>query len=167
MKLPAETIYQAIFDQTASINAQQANGSPSLTPFATMSRRWVEWSQIGDIPMPALYQLEPPQGIRVVRGERGIQKYELTALQFIYIAVDSGNLNTPISPVLNAYFSAIDLAFQSSIVALNGKANIGGRQQLGLGPALEQCWIDGTVTFDEGLLAPPAMLVFTIKAICG
>jgi hypothetical protein len=167
VKLPAETIYQAIFDQTCSINAPQATGAPSLTPFATMSRRWLKWDQIGDIPIPGLYQLQPSDGIKILRGERGVQKYELTAYQFLYFAVDSGNLTTPISPTLNAYFAAVDLAFQSSMLGLNGKPNQSGRQQLGLGPALEQVWIDGRVTFDEGLVAPPAMLVFTIKAICG
>lgn len=167
MRLPAETIYNAIFNQACSINSPTASGAPSLTPLLTMSRRWVEWSQIGDIPMPALYQMEPPDGINIVRGQRGIQKYELTAFLFLYLAVDSGNLTTPTSPNLNAYFDAVDRAFQSSIVALNGKPNMGGRQQLGLGPALEEVWIDGRVTFDEGLVAPPAMLVFKIKAICG
>ena len=167
MRLPAETVYQAIFAQACSINTPQANGNPSLTPLITMSRRWIEWSQIGDIPMPALYQMEPPDGINLVRGQRGVIKYELTAFIFIYFAVDSGNLNTPFSPVLNAYFNAVDLAFQPSIVALNGKPNQGGRQQLGLGPALEEVWIDGRVVFDEGLVAPPGMLVFRVKAICG
>jgi hypothetical protein len=167
MKLPAETVYRAIFAQACSINAPQANGNPSQTPLITMSRRWVHWDQVGDIPMPALYQLQPADGIRLVHGERGITKYELTAFLFLYFAVDSGNLNASASPLLNSYFNAMDLAFQPSLIALNGKPNMGGRQQLGLGPALEECWIDGRVPFDEGLLAPPAMLVFTVKAICG
>ena len=167
MRLPAETIYQAIFAQACSINTPKAGGAPSLTPLATMSRRWVHWDQAGDYPMPALYQMEPPDGINFVRPQRGVIKYELTAFLYFYFAVDSGNLNIPFSPTLNAYFNAVDLAFQPSIEALNGKPNQGGRQQLGLGPGIEECWIDGRVVFDEGLLAPPGLLKFTVKAICG
>jgi len=167
MRLPAETIYQAIFDQACSINASRVGGAPSLTPLTTMSRRWVHWDQAGDVPMPALYQLEPPNGINIVRGQRGIRKYEISAFLFIYFAVDSGNQINPTSPTLNNYFNAIDDAFEPSIIALNGKPNQGGRQQLGLGPALEECWIDGQVIFDEGLLSPPGLLKFNIKAICG
>ena len=117
--------------------------------------------------MPALFQMEPPDGINIVRGQRGIRKYELTAFLFIYLAVDSGNLSTPISPSLNAYFNAIDAAFEPTIVAINGQPQQSGRQQLGLGPSVEEVWLDGRAVFDEGLLAPPALLKFTVKAICG
>lgn len=166
MRLPLETIYNAMFNQTCSINNTLPSGQPSLTPFAYMSRRWQHWDQIGDIPMPALFQLEPSDSVSIVRGQRGIQKYEITAFQFIYLAVDSGNLNTPMSPTLNAYFNAVDSAFQSSITGIQGQPQQSGRQQLGLGPGLEECWISN-VSFDEGLVAPPAMLVFKIKATCG
>lgn len=167
MKLPAEIIYQAVFDVACSINAPQ-NGQPSLTPFTTMTRRWVKWDQVGDEAMPWLGQMQPPNGIKISEVRQfGPRKYLLSTEIWIYLAVDSGNLNVPNSPRLNAYFNAIDAAFQPSILAWNGIPNQSGRQQLGLGPGIEHCWIDGTVVFDEGLLEPPAILKFPISVLCG
>ena len=128
-----------------------------------MSRRWVEWSQIGDIPLPAFFQMQPPQGIKVTQARQfGPSKYEGHAYLWIYLASDSGNLQVPTSPMLNAYFAAIDAALQPSIQSPGG-----ARQQLGLGPGLEHVWIDGAVLFDEGLTAPPAMLMVPITFLCG
>lgn len=163
MRLPAETIYNALFNTVCGINAPQPNGQPSLTPLVTMSRRWVKWDQIGDIPLPGLFQMQPPEGIGVSEKRQfGPKRYVLHAAIFIYLPVDSGNLNTPSSPQLNAYFKAIDDILGPTIQSPGG-----ARQQLGLGPAIEEAAIDGNVIYDEGLVAPPAMLIFPITIICG
>jgi len=163
MRIPAEAIYQALFETVCSINSPQPDKQPSLTPLATMSRRWQKWDQIGDTAMPALFQMEPPDGIKISQIRTfGPSRYKLSASIWIYLPVDSGYLITPTSPKLNAYFNAIDAVLQPPIQSPGG-----ARQQLGLGPAIEHCWIDGTVVFDEGLTSPPAILMFPVSILCG
>ncbi len=163
MRIPAETIYQALFELVGSIAAPQPGGLASLTPLVTKSRRWQKWDQVGDEAMPAFFQMQPPQGIGISQQRTfGPSRYKLHADLWIYLAVDSGNLQAPTSPQLNNYFQAIDALFQPQI-----RSTGGARQQLGLGPAIEQCWIDGTVVYDEGLTSPPAILMFPISIVCG
>jgi hypothetical protein len=163
MILPAETIYQALFNYVCGIGAPLPGGKPSLTPLVTKSRRWMKWDQLGDIPMPAFFQMQPPQGVNVSQSKIfGPSRYKLHADLWFYLPVDSGNLNTPTSPQLNNYFAAIDALFQPQLQSPGG-----ARQQLGLGPSIEQCWIDGTVIFDEGLVTPPAVLLVPISIVCG
>lgn len=163
MRVDPETIYQALFNTICGINAPQAGGAPSLTPLTTMSRRWRKWDQVGDELMPAFYQFQPPDGIKVDQVRQfGPGRYRLKADLYFYIAVSIGDLTTPTSPVLNAYFKAVDQILYPTIQSPGG-----ARQQLGLGPGVEHCWIDGTVIFDEGLLNPPAILMVPITIISG
>jgi len=140
MRVPAETIYNALFNLICTISAPQADGQPSLTPLKYMSRRWQSWTQIGDIPMPAFFQLQ--SGSNAVRmdqvGKFGLSRYRLHADLYFYFAVDSGNLIEPTAPTLNAYFAAIDKVMQPTIQSPGG-----ARQQLGLGPGVENAWIEG------------------------
>ena len=158
MRLPAEVIYQALFNLVCTIATPQ-----STTPLITKSRRWKKWDQIGDIPMPAFYQMEPSGGISVSQTKMfGPSRYKLHADLWFYLAVDTGNSSQPTSPILNAYFDAIDAVMQPTIQSPGG-----ARQQLGLGPALEHAWIDGNVIFDEGLEVPPAALIVPVSILCG
>ena len=163
MKLPAESVYQALFNLICTINAPQANGSPSLTPLYTMSRRFVHWDQVGDIAMPAFYQMQAYSPIRVDQtGKFGLSRYHLKADLYFYFAADSGNLTTPTSPVLNSYFAAVDAVMQPTIQSPGG-----ARQQLGLGPRVEHAWIDGEVQMDEAIFSPPAVLLVPVSIVCG
>jgi hypothetical protein len=107
--------------------------------------------------------MEPPDGIKTTQIRQfGPTRYQLHASLWIYLPVDSGNLQAPTSPALNAYFSAIDLVMQPTIQSPGG-----ARQQLGLGPGVEHAWIDGQTIFDEGLTSPPAILNLPISIVCG
>jgi hypothetical protein len=168
MKATAEQIYQALFDLVCTINTP-------ATPLATMSRRWRKWDESG-ILFPAFYQMQTP-GINTgqERNPRGfgLTRYELKAALFFYFEVDTGDTTTPISTTLNAYYNAIDLVLQPSIISaqagINQKPNQmqSARQQLGGQVGIEHCYIDGIVQFDEGLVNPPAMLVFPITIVTG
>lgn len=157
MRTDAEIIYQALFNLVSSINSD-------ATPLKTMSRRWVKWDQIGDIPMPAFFQMEPPNAIDVSQTRQfGPSRYRLHAELWIYLPVDTGDLITPTSPALNAYFNAIDDVLGPVLQSPGG-----ARQQLGLGPGgVENCYINGTVIMDEGLTSPPAILNVPISIVCG
>jgi len=163
MRVNPEVAYNALFNQVCGINKNQANGHPSFTPLRTMSRRWVKWDEIGDLPMPAFFQMQPPTGANASQvGKFGITKWHLKAELWFYFAVDVGDLHTPTSTVINNYLAAVDLILQPTIQSPGG-----ARQQLGLGPGLENAWIDGTVITDEGIFTPPAILMVPVTMTMG
>jgi hypothetical protein len=152
MKLDPETIFQALFKTICSVN------SPA-TPLKTMSRKWRKWDDVGDAPMPAFYQMQMPFDTQDQKRVFGPTRYELQALLFFYFAVSTSDPQ-PISPTLNTYFKAIDVAMAPTIA-------MGNKQNLGLGNGIENAWIRGTVAMDEGLVSPPAMLVIPVTVLTG
>lgn len=157
MIIDPETIYQGLFEFVCQLNT-------AATPLKTMSRRWRHWDTIGSDPLPAFFQLQPTDsGLRVSQQKHfGQSKYEYHASLFFYFAVDVNDEYTPISPTLNVYLKAIDQLFQPNIQSPGGS-----RQQIGLGPQVENAWIDGIVRFDEGLINPPAILFVPITILTG
>ena len=156
MKLPAEQIYEALFQNICQINTP-------ATPLKTMGRRWIKWDQLGDVKLPAFYQRQRPDGIGVSQKVFGASKYHLHAELWFYFATDVGNINgPPTSPMLNNYFTAVDNIMRPTVQSAGG-----ARQQLGLGIGIENAWIDGEVGMDEGLVAPPAILMIPITITTG
>lgn len=154
MRIDPETIFEALFAQGQKINT-------TSTPLVTMSRRWVKWDELGDIPMPCFFQRQLTAGVSQVRMF-GSSRYVLKAEWWFYIASDIADFSTPTSPKINAYFNAADAILQPSPYSAGG-----ARQQLGLGPGLEHAWIDGTVFMDEGTITPPAILLVPITLLLG
>jgi hypothetical protein len=157
MKNNAEQIFEALFELVAGIG-EPVNGVASATPLATSSRRWRAWSTVGSAEMPAFFQMQTPGIKQVQTGHLGLTKYQLKAALFFYFAVNVDDTADATSPTLNAYYAAVDAALQPTIAG-------GWKQQLG--GLVENCWIDGDVLFDEGLITPPAMLVFPITILTG
>jgi hypothetical protein len=155
MKLPAETIYAALFKQICGINS-------GTTPLNVMSRRWRHWSKVGSAEMPAFFQMQVPGETQDQKQVFGLTRYELNALLFFYFPVNDADINSPIAPTLNAYFDAVN-----NIMAPDIRTPGGNKQQLGLLNGIENAWIRGTVIMDEGLEVPPALLVVPISIVSG
>src|ERR1700735_3061087 len=143
MKLPAETIYAALFNQICGINGP-------TTPLQTMSRRWRPWAEVGSAEMPAFFQMQVPGDSQDQKQVYGLTRYELQALLIFYFSVNTADITTVMSTVLNNYFTAIDNILKPDI-----RTPGGNKQQLGLLNGIENAWIKGTVIFDEGLTSPP------------
>lgn len=174
MKSTAEDIYAALFQQICTINTPAPGAAVSQTPLNVMSRRWRKWDESGLL-FPAFYQMELGIDNSQEKSPRGFgpQRYTLKALLFFYFEVDVADTINPISPTLNLYYNAIDLAMQPTIISgiagPNQKPNQmqSARQQLGGNVGIEHAYIDGVTQFDEGLVNPPAMLVVPITIISG
>lgn len=157
MKLTAEQIYEALFQYICTLNNAQT------TPLKTMSRRWIPWTELGDLPMPCFFQRQPPDAIQVTQQKNfGVSKYHLRAELWFYFANNVADMKTPVSPILNKYFAAIDNLMKPPTMSAGG-----ARQQLGLQTGIENAWIDGTATMDEGLITPPAILLVPITVSTG
>lgn len=155
MIIPAENVYQALFDTICGINS-------SATPLKTMSRRWVQWTQIADIPMPAFYQRQFP-GAKFSQAKIfGPTRYLYKAELWFYFATNVDDLDAVTSTQINNYLAAIDAILGPSIQSPGG-----ARQQLGQGPKIEHAWIDGEVMMDEGLIVPPAILLVPVSILTG
>jgi hypothetical protein len=150
-----EDIFEALFETICGINTAE-------TPLVTMSRRWVPWSAVGDGAMPAFFQMQSPGIEQAQRTHMGLNRYVLRASLFFYFAVSVADKDTPTSPALNAYYTAVDQILMPTIQSPSGN-----KQQLGGQVGIENAWIDGTVLFDEGLVNPPALLVFPIAILTG
>jgi hypothetical protein len=149
MRNPREEVFAALFALAKLANTP-------ATPFAVMSRRFVPWSQKQNLEGVELYQLQLPQ-----HGDQkrvgGATTWNLKAIWFVYAPVNTDDLITPTSPVLNNYMDALEAALLT---------NPGGNLQT-LGGLVTNACIDGEVMFDEGLLAPPALLAIPITINTG
>jgi len=155
MIIPAENVYQALFDKVCQINS-------SSTPLITSSRRWRSWENYGDIAMPAFYQRQFPGAKLSQVRTFGPTRYLYHAELWFYFATDVNDFETVTSTVINNYLAAVD-----AILAPDVRTPGGARQQLGLGPQIEHCWIDGSVIMDEGLVVPSAILLIPVSILTG
>ena len=164
MRVPPETVYQTLFEFICQIAAPQSDGSPSLTPLQTKSRHWRPWDTVGSDAMPAFFQLQPPNAFRMSQNRApGQHVYKLHASLFFYFAVDVDNFETTPSTTLNNYFTAIDNLLRPPIQSPGGS-----RQQIGLGPGVENVLVDGeNIVMDEGLINPPAILLVPLTILLG
>jgi hypothetical protein len=162
MKTPLETIAKALFDLGCSVNSQ-------ATPLKSASRRWLHWDSVGAAAMPAFFQRQRSPVLSQAK-HFGLTKYMVYFEWWLYIAVNKDDKTTPTSPLMNNYFKAFDDILKPTLQAPGGKQQLGGPQIPGKPqpPALvENCWMDGTVGWDEGEISPPAIIMMPISVILG
>jgi hypothetical protein len=145
---PLEPIYDALF-------ALAQNANTTQTPFTIMSRRWIAWDQMSAEQSPALFQM---QGMPKVEGAvRGLPVFRLPVDWYVYLSTDPTDLNTPTSPPLNNYLTALINAVLPKIQ---------GQKQT-LGGLVESVYIDGEIVLDEGVITSPAVIKIPLVILTG
>lgn len=143
-----EPIYAALFAL-----AQAANTSD--TPFTIMSRRWIAWDQMTAEQSPALFQLQGPAPVE--GAVRGLPKFSLQVDWYVYLSTDPTDLNTPTSPPLNNYLTAL---INAVLPKLQGQKQI-------LGGLAADVYIDGDIILDEGVISSPAVIKIPLIILTG
>ena len=133
-----ETIYLALFSRLATISLLQ-----------TASRRLRHWDDVADTDCPALFLVaknETPQRTLPLPSKRTFH-----ADIYVYVKADQASDAVPASE-LNPVIDAIEEALQAE--------KISGRQTLG--GVVHDCYIDGTIETDEGLLGSVAAALIPV-----
>lgn len=144
-----ESIAAALFALAQSVNTPQ-------TPFVIMSRRWRHFKDVPPDQMPAFFQSQL-SGETTRGGVRGLPVHNFKFRWCVYLPA-SQSLDDVVSPVMNEYYDAL-----SNVLI----ANLGPQSRNTLGGIVVNCYEDGQVFIDEGLLDTPSLIVIPITVITG
>lgn len=138
--------------------AQSVNGT--ATPFKIMSRRMRHFKDVTVNDVPALFQFQSPTW-SLSEGVRGLTVRKLRVAWFIYLPGSQG-LNDPVSPRMNQYYDALSNALLS-----NAPQGPNGISRNTLGGLVTNCYQDGEVWVDEGLLETQSLIKIPITILTG
>jgi hypothetical protein len=129
-------------------------------PFKTVARHGRIWGNIDPQIQPALF-LIPLGGPTDQPGPYGLPRYTLHYLVLIYARADGANVptNQPNTPapqtILNNAWAAVQKALLGSQI---------GQPQT-LGGLVTNCWIEGEVTMQAGILDAQMALEIPVRAL--
>lgn len=130
-----EAIWTAAFDHVRSLAA-----------FAETDRKVKHWADCTNF--PALYLNQGTE--TVVKTGRGLPSvYTMTGEIYLYVRNESNG--TPATQV-NTMLDLVEAAFPS-----DGKLSLGG--------LVEDCWIEGSIARDEGVLGDVGVAIVPIKIL--
>lgn len=163
--ISSETLISNLFKIAQSVNV------PS-TPIRLTSRRWRMFDKVAPEQLPALFQFQSPTR-KTTGGVRPLLKFEIRVLWMMYLPL-SPDFNTVVSPALNNYCDTlINALLTTRVVQVGSNPNItpngmlaGTIQDLGF-PGKVNCYVDGDVLTDEGLLSTYSLLVIPITILTG
>lgn len=153
-QVSTEQVFAALFALGCSIAGTKA--APSATPFKTTSRVFVQWTKTTSDQWPALYQQETVQNLDGF--DRGAGRQFLRAWWWIYLATSSGPQDVS-SIRMNNYRDAL-------LAALKPPPRMGPKQTLGI-PGVVNCYPQGALIMDEGLMEPPSLIRIPITILIG
>lgn len=142
-----ESIMEALFALAQGVET-------ASLPFNIMSRRWRHFNDVTPDLMPAFFQAQL-SGQTSKGGVRGLNVKEMKVRWCVYLP-QSQSLDDVVSPTMNAYYDALSNALLINGVARNT-----------LGGLVTNCYEEGQVFFDEGLLATPSLIVIPITILTG
>lgn len=165
-----ETVYAALFTLLKQVNDML----PDELKIVTTGRKLLPWTDVPEPNQPAMFLKQGPQ--EAIQGgplkhtgsifSTGATTWVWTCSVWVYFRLDAQNLqNQPVPDVfINKYLDA----FEDLILGPNQR---GGLQTLaGVNdnvPLVYNCWIDGNVSFDDGLLDNQAVIVIPISILVG
>lgn len=152
-QVSTESIMQALFNLALSVNTD-------ATSFNVMSRRWRHFKDVDPDEMPAFFQTQL-SGKTTRGGVRGLPVYEYKIRWCVYLP-GSTSLDDVVSPAMNDYYDAL-----SNCLLTNAPQGPNGISRNTLGGLVSNCYEDGQVFFDEGLLVTPSLIVIPITILTG
>ena|SRR5579859_2472815 len=159
-----ETVYSLLF------TLLQAVVLPPELQFVTTGRRLLPWTDVPPPNQPAMYLKQGPQDFFQASPKHTAAQYAFgvptqiwTATVWIYYRTDSSALQNelPVIPI-NQYMDAFEQLLMPQPGNPQTLASVNNNQ-----PLVYNCWIDGTVSFDDGLLDSQAVLVIPISILVG
>lgn len=144
-----ETIMAALFALAQTVNT-------ASTPFTIMSRRMRHFKDVGPDDMPALFQFQRA-AFRTEGGVRGLPKQMFKVSWMVYLPGSTG-LDDAVSPTLNNYYDDL-----TSVLL----RNLDPQNRNTLGGLVTNCYVDGDVFTDEGLLSTQSLIMIPITILTG
>jgi hypothetical protein len=152
--LGRETIWSAFF---ALLTPLQANPPTLTSPFATVSRRAINFEAVSGVQQPALYLMQRREHVET--RARGVPpKWTLYAELFVYVQnqVDQVAPGSGGGQALNPLLDAIEKALQPQ----TSRGNIQD-----LGGLVSRAFIDGEVEIFEGNIINQSVAIIPITII--
>jgi hypothetical protein len=146
MQVNREVIAQALETQLGKVK--------DLYPFKTVSRRARIWTNVTPSEQPALYLIKVSEGYD--QSTWGAARYRLKYLMLCYLRADA-QPNVVAEVEINKALDALD-------ATLAGKPP--GTKQTLYG-IVENCWIDGDVMIDTGILDQQIVIVVPVSILTG